>query len=406
MPVSELEPIEISCDHCGHTWETRAAYGSAGHCPACGKTRRIRLADRPREPVGLADAEAWPDGSESDSEPEPTDYDCPVCSEPLYWTRERTAYECLACEYWHVAAETVSRADNAELARLRDAQRAGNLAANAATSRPSVADRINQTSFIAARNKQIAVLNSLKRECDLNTLPDTWHAVAINKACEIDALTHVMSQMQDQAELNSYLTAMSDSLKNLQLDIRSLSHQRRLYINELEQDELEQDEPLAISNYEPEPEPEPELAFRPDGYRKPQNSLPGTIWGEPARAAITAGSTRRPMPTTYIGMATYGLSYLYAQSEQSKKERERKLAEYGTCGYSQNHKKPEIATRRYWITTLDWRGNQTGHTFQGAPQTGACKKHYAQAETWIEEQTALLISGGNRQILAVHTELT
>jgi hypothetical protein len=83
--------------------------------------------------------------------------------------------------------------------------------------------------------------------------------------------------------------------------------------------------------------------------------------------------------------------------------KERKLAKYGPCGYE--HKKPTVPERRYWITTLDWQGNGSGYALPNSPATVVCKKHFALADEWIEEQAAL-IRQQYTQVKAVYTELT
>jgi len=119
------------------------------------------------------------------------------------------------------------------------------------------------------------------------------------------------------------------------------------------------------------------------------------IAGPAARTTVT----RIPDSNGYVAAA----AGLIGMIEQSRAIKERKLSEHGPCGYQ--HKKPTVPERRYWITTLDWQGNQSGHELPGFPAVVVCSKHFAAADQWIQEQAALIASQHRVNVLAVHTEL-
>ncbi|MGH3283591.1 MAG: hypothetical protein ACRDPD_02705 [Streptosporangiaceae bacterium] len=120
-----------------------------------------------------------------------------------------------------------------------------------------------------------------------------------------------------------------------------------------------------------------------------------TVQGRPERRALT------PAPSDGYVAAT---AAVVGMVENWRKDREDRLAKYGACAYE--HGKPAIPGRRYWITTLDWQGNQSGYELPNAPSAAVCKKHYAAANAWIEEQAALVARQSRARVAAVYTELT
>jgi hypothetical protein len=123
------------------------------------------------------------------------------------------------------------------------------------------------------------------------------------------------------------------------------------------------------------------------------------------RAEIEARSQRKAIasPASSNGYIGAGVM-LIGMVEKYRADKERKLSQYGRCGYE--HKKPAVPERRYWIATVDFEGNQTGYELPNAPSAVVCKKHFALADQWIEEQAALLRTQQFAQVKAVYTELT
>jgi len=121
-----------------------------------------------------------------------------------------------------------------------------------------------------------------------------------------------------------------------------------------------------------------------------------TIQGHAERRAITTGGSQN-------GYVTAGVMVM-SMIEKSRAEKERQLAKHGPCGYE--HRKPAIPERRYWITTLDWQGNQSGQELPGAPAAVVCSKHFAMASAWIDEQAVSIARQRGANVEAVYTELT
>jgi hypothetical protein len=115
----------------------------------------------------------------------------------------------------------------------------------------------------------------------------------------------------------------------------------------------------------------------------------------------TVQRTIPPIPAGYPGAIFQAAKAIHDYQEQKK----RKLDQYGACAYTDDHPKPAVAARRYWIMVLDWQGNDSGNEYAGAPSAVVCKKHFAAADAWIEEQAALIQRQQGARIRAVYTEL-
>lgn len=403
--AQQLPEITLTCRN-GHQFTTRARAGTTVRCKTCQAPKHVP-AGRPRterEATAAATREATADDDDQaaelaapwEREPEwdgrqipdwpgrPADC-CTECGGPLTWEPGRTWTHCDACP------EGVSLPAAVTAHYERQEQRA-ELATRASA---EVATRTDPTAELAAR----VHLRTQKQAAE----DDVRDVI---EAFDPDGLQEPTARAARgmQRALAAYLPEIrnADDLTALMIVEQAIERlgQQATDSGLIEQIERQRD---ALERAQQRAQQQAE-------YVRQQQELAAQAERDRREAerqrpkAITAGITLPVVPTTYAGAVTQGLAYLLARQEQGKRHRERKLAEHGPCGYTQDHSKPEIPTRQYWITILDWQGRETGSAM--LPQVVACKKHYGMADRWIEEQAALLKGQGHTNIKAIYTELT
>lgn len=410
MAVSKLPEIELECRN-GHPFRTRARGGSTVRCATCGAPKHVP-ADRPRtqreardradrggrvERDGQADtpaadselADRWAretpwDGDKIFMRPARPGDDCPECDGPLMWEPGRTVTYCPKCHQAGLPAAVAAHYQRRSQRGAEVATRTGPSAAEVRAARvrlralaQRMADRV--TGWIEIFDPDGLDSNAERLALDYQAELAAYLPEIKNAASETD-LAEIMAEIN---EITGRATS-SGALDQIERQREAIERAAELAERQAEWEE----------QAEREAQEEAERAARRSEIeaRTPRKAIAG-----PAARTTT---TRIPDSNGYIGAGVT----LIGMIENYRATKERKLSKYGPCGYE--HKKPTAPERRYWITTLDWQGNGTGYELPNAPSAVVCKKHFALADQWIEEQAALLRTQRFGQVKAVYTELT
>ncbi len=411
MAVSKLPEIGLECRN-GHPFRTRARSGSTVRCPTCSAPKHVP-ADRPRtdreardraerigraEPGGQADdpaagselADRW--GQEVPWEGKLTILggragdECPECDGPLAWEPGRTVAYCQECKRLDLPAAVTEHY-----------QRQNQHGAAVATRGASAAEvRAIRVRLSALKTRMTERLDEWLEVFDPDDLNGGPARLALDYSAELDAYRPEIKGAADETELADIMAEVNEVIERARTSgaLDQIGRQRDAIERQAEQAEREAEwAEQAEREARQAEQAEREAARRAEIEARSQRKA---IAGPASRTT----TTRIPDSNGYVGAAVT----LIGMIEQSRAAKERKLSQHGPCGYE--HKKPTVPERRYWITTLDWQGNQSGHELPNAPSAVVCKKHFALADQWIEQQAALIRTQRLAQVAAVYTELT
>lgn len=407
----QLPEIKLMCRN-GHTFPTRARGGQAVACPECRRLNpdpghpdhRVNVwvsKTRPRterERAGLPAEAPEPDpaltarwarepawAGKIGMVPGRAADDCPDCGEPLMWEPGRTVVFCNGCRKISLPAAV------AEHYRRQD-QRSAEVATRAAPDTAAV--RSARVRLRALQQRMADQVTSWLDAFDPDELSGPVERLALDYRAELAAYLPEIKNAASEAvlaEIMAEITAVLERAENsgalaaIERHREAIERQAELAERQAELAEQAEWEAREAERKRREAERRAEVEAR---------TQRRAIEAPAARKPITAGSSNG-----YVGAAVTvaGLIQGYRQ------DKERKLARFGSCAYE--HKKPVIAERRYWITTLNWQGSQTGYELPNSPSAGVCRKHFALADKWMEEQAALLARQRNANVKAVYSEL-
>lgn len=396
--MAQLPEIKITCRN-DHTFPTRARGSSSISCPLCKADGQRVTAwvpkDRPRSVVDArasaprpalagrwAREPAW--AGRLVILPGGPDDDCPKCRNPLHWEPGRTLVYCGTCNRATLPAVV------AEHYQRRDQTRA-EVATRAAPDKSAErAARVQLRTLAQRMNEQV---NKWINAFDPDGLSGTAERLALDYQAELAAYLPEIKRAESERELTEIMAEIMEVANRAQKsgELATIQRQREAIERQLEQAERE-------AEWEAE---QAELAA--------QAEHQAAVEARAERKAIESRAESKPVPKVAMGYQG-GNGYVsvgviaMTMIQKYQAERERLLSERGSCGYP--HRKRTVAERRYWICNLDWQGNQTPHGALNAPSALICKKHFAEADQWIEEQAAIMRRTQSVQILAVHTELT
>lgn len=407
MMVSKLPEIMLTCRN-GHDFLTRARGGATVRCKECGAPKHVPQ-DRPRTeraardqaehdgPAGTpaggselagrwAREPAWNDravilpGRSGD--------DCPECGDPLQWEPGRTLVYCESCKRVTLPAAVAAHYQRHDQTRAEVATRAAP---------DESAERAARVQLRALAQRMSERVAEWVDAFDPDGLNGNAERLALDYQAELAAYLPEIKQAKSQPELADIMAEVTEVTDRAQ---------RFGVLAEIERQREAIERQAAQADREAEWEAEQaQLAAQAE-----QAERQAEIEARAERRAIASRAESRPVPVVagsvgyqggngYVSVGVMALSMI--QKRQAEKESQ--LAERGSCGYG--HKKPTVPDRRYWICTLDWQGNATPYEALNSPSAVVCKKHYAEADAWIEEQAAIM-SRGNSSIKAVYTELT
>ena len=408
MTTSRFPEIVLTCRN-GHQFRTKARGGTTVRCPTCKAPKHVP-ADRPRTAREVAALKAaGSDGQDQDhemaarwaAEPEwdgrqlpdrpgrPGDA-CLECGGPLTWEPGRTWTDCDTCAEGHGGVSLPS-------AVIRHYERRAEVAVRAEP------DKSAQRAMRARLRAMKETAQSRVGEW-LDTIADDERYDRVQfqrQARELGAMLRgylpEIGEAQDERELGEVWREVdglvtSDQGKALMVEYEQ-TQQRFKRQHEAQQRAAEyaqRQRELAEQQVREQREAERAANAREIEQARQQ------------RKAITSRTTTVPIRPVRPG--TVVLAEMLERWNKNRAGRERKLAEYGPCGYE--HKNPESPARRYWIVNLDWQGNDSGYAAYGSTSAVVCKAHFAMADEWIEEQAASIKARGYTQIRAAYTELT
>jgi hypothetical protein len=414
--------ILLPCKH-GHESPCEAGPGTKidcrvcrrGDCPECGpEGRRVALwvsRHRPRTEREARERAAPPAPAEApagDPEmtgrweheapwsgrlpmlPSPPDRppdECEQCGDPLQWEPGRTVVYCPACKGLSLPTAVAGH-------YKRQDQRSAEVATRAAPDRRQLQAERVQIRALAQRVTDH--VNEWIDEFDPDGLTGNARRLALDYRAELGAwLPEIRraGESGDQAEVTGIMAEVKGITDRANGALVQIQHQREAIERQIEQADRE-------AEHEAE---QAELAAQAERQR-------AAIEAQAQRRAIEPPTRSKPVPGVVDAMGyrggngyvTAGVMVL-SMIQKSQAEKDKQLAERGPCGFQ--HKKPTVPDRKYWIANLDWQGNLTEYETLNAPSVVACKKHYAVADQWIEQQAAIM-SRSNARIKAVYTELT
>jgi predicted RNA-binding Zn-ribbon protein involved in translation (DUF1610 family) len=214
-------PVKVDCDHCGNVWQTAAEYGSVARCPACGKSRRIRLADRPQNGTDAAGAPVW--GTDADGPPADAQSPlCPECGEPAQWAGARTRLSCSACGYSGSSAYAAGRA-----ADLAASQRRERREASTAEVEPATDYREEFTTLYQIKAYQQRLID-LENDFAAYRMPNGYENVSSDALAQIAAMRQQANRIGTMAELFAVQNAHQQIVTQLDNRARQL-HQVAQY---------------------------------------------------------------------------------------------------------------------------------------------------------------------------------
>jgi hypothetical protein len=404
--MAQLPEIKLTC-RTGHTFASRARGSMSVSCPECKKDgqqvsvwipkNRPKTITRSRAAAGddgqgdaalaemmarWAHEPAW-DGKTRFLPGRPGRDECTECGELVQWEPGRTLIYCPPCK---LAGLPPAVAEH----YTRKEQRSTEVAARTTAAADPAAVRAARVRIRALKQRMINRLSDWIDAFDPDELSGHAERLALDYHAELTAYLPEIKNADSDDELAEIMAEITE------ITGRAASSGALAEI-ERQRDALARADELAERQAEWDQQAEREAR---QAERDAQEAARrAAIEARTQRKAIEAPATR--VPIGYVGAA----ASLIAMIEQRRSAKEQKIDRNGACGYQ--HRKPEAAERRYWITTLNWQGNQSGQEPPNAPSVSACQKHFAMAEAWIQEQAAM-ITGGRMGIAiqAVHTELT
>jgi hypothetical protein len=428
MTTSRLPEITVTCRN-SHSFQTRAHGGQGVDCPQCragGERVKVWIRkDRPRNARELADqaAEDAPAGRAATAVPVGPDPElvarwaqeapwdgklrflpgrpgdeCGKCGERVQWEPGRTLIYCPACKRAGLPAAVTAH-------YARQAQRSTEVASRAAPD--AAAERAARVRLRALAQRMTDRLGEWLDAFDPDDLTGNPERAARDYRAELSAYLPEIRAAGSERELADIMQEITGVIERAERSgaLASIEQQRGAIERQAEQAERAAEWAEA--------ERQRAAQERAELERTERAERQAAIAARTERRAIEGQAGHRTMPGYQVINARPGQNgYVTAtigiagMIERNRAEKERKLAEYGPCGYGDEHRKPEVPKRRYWIMTLDWQGSESGYAVPGAPQAVVCKKHFAMADVWIEEQAAAIAARGNPLIKAVYTELT
>lgn len=406
MTKTSLPAVMLTCRN-GHGFMTRARGGSTVRCPECGVPKRVP-ADRPlteRAARELADravvAEAPAAGSELDGRWEreaPWNdrlpmltgrAECPECDGPLQWEPGRTVTYCPECKQVALPAAVAEHYQRQSQHGAEVAIRTGPGAAEVRAARV----RLN-----ALKTRMTDRLDEWLEVFDPDDLNGGPARIALDYSAELGAYRAEIKGADDEYELADIMAEVNEIIERAQASGAVDAIERQRETTERQAEYAEQQAKLAEyaerqheqAEREAEREAQRRAAIEAQQRKAIENRKPAAVSSQ--NGYLTAGV-----------QASVMIAHMAQAAERNRLERERKLNEYGPCGYK--HRKPTIPERRYWITTLNWQGNRSGYELPDSPAVAVCGKHFAVADQWIQEQAALIAGQRGVSVLAVHTEL-
>lgn len=403
--MTQLPEIELICRN-RHSFTSRARGGSSVSCPAC-RPARVSVwipRDRPRterEARERAEHDGQAEGPAAGSElagrweretPWPGKLvtlggragdECPECEGPLQWEPGRTVTYCPACKRIRLPAAVAGH-------YRRQDQRSAEVAVRAepdASVARAVRVRLN-----ALKQRMADRVNEWVEVFDPEELSGGPLRLALDYRAELAAYLPEIRNAASEADLTEIMAEIGKvtDRANSSGALAQIERQREATERQAE-----------LAEYQAELAKQAEYEAREAERAQREAERRATIEAQ-QRKAIESRTARKPATASSPNGYAEGLTVIAGMIESNRRSKERKLA-YGPCGYE--HRKPTIPERRYWITTLDWQGNQSGYELPGSPAVVACRKHFAAADAWIQEQAALITRRNTVSIQAVHTEL-
>lgn len=406
--ASQLPEIKLTCKN-GHTFPTRARGGVAVACPECrrqnpGQPRVTRWVpkDRPRterERAGLPATAPEPDpgltarwarepawsGKIPMAAGRPGD-ECPGCGEALMWEPGRTVIYCSQCPRLSLPPAVAEHYEHQERRTAAVATR---------TTPDAAAKRAARVRLAALKTRMTDQVDNWLNELDPDELTGPVERMARDYQAELSAYLTEIKNAASEAELTEILADITEVLGRAEAGgvLDAIERHRQAVERQADEDER-QAELAAQAEQEAEQE-------RQEARRQAQ------IQASAQRRAIAPPpAARKPVtgPPTggYVGAAVTVIGMMEARRQEKEKAAAR-LAQVGQCQYQ--HRKPVAPDRRYYISAADWSGNANGYEIQNSPAVLACRKHFAEADTWIEEQAAPFTRQGYN-IKTVYQELT
>lgn len=312
--------------------------------------------------------------------------ECPECSGPLMWEPGRTVTYCGECKLAALPAAVAAHYDRqgqhgAEVATRAKPDAAAERAARVRLR--AIAQRMDErvADFIDAFDPEDLTGGTERAALDYRAELAAYRREIGSAASESD-LADIMQEITEVLE-RAKTTGVLDAIERHREAIErqaemaerqaEMAEQQAADLREAERAEREATRQAAIT-----------ARSQPRAIAPPARPRPGS----PAMAGSGLGQT-----AVLIGSVI----------EKRRKDREQKLAQCGPCGYQ--HRKPEPAARRYWISTNDWGGQTTGQEFPNSPSVLACEKHWPAADNWISEQTESFAHQRGVRVSAVWTDL-
>jgi len=199
--ATDYEPITIACDHCSHEWETRAAIGSAPHCPNCKKTRRIRISDRT-----ISNDPDWAESEQTVDDSKPSNIACGECESLLYPTVGGTSLICKTCDNIQPTPTAVNRGIVATAKERREVVESSAVVDTGPVSRTQE-ELMQRTEFAANRAKVIAAIYELAEHFNPNGLPDDIRDAAQSHYIDLHAMADTCKGVADHIELSHISSA-------------------------------------------------------------------------------------------------------------------------------------------------------------------------------------------------------
>jgi hypothetical protein len=400
MTTSRLPQITLACRN-KHEFPTRAKAGATVRCPVCGAPKHVPAA-RPTTERAARQAESgpapelpgaelagrWSAEAEWSGELLPVSGragdECPECSGALQWEPGRTRVYCPACNRVELPAAVSAHYD-------RQASQRAEVAVQARPDR--AAERAARTRLRALKEKAVENVDGW-----LDSIADDdcydqahWQREARDLAAMLRGYLPEIANAEDEAELTEVCREIaehvtSDPGRALQSEYeRAQQRAERTYRAQQEsQREAARQRELAAQQEREQREADRQAA----------------IAARSAPKALASGIRKADLnPYAQVG------TMIALALEEKRANKEQKVAKYGPCGYTDQHRTPAVPTRQYWIMTTDWRGNDCGQ-LPDSPQVVVCKKHYQAADEWIEEQVQALGAMWGGCIRAVFTELS
>jgi hypothetical protein len=409
--VTQLPEITLRCRY-EHSFTTRARGGTTLACPVCRKAgnrvsvwvprdrpkteREARLQAELARPTGQADtpaagselADRWERETPWDGKLSPLDGragdECPECDDPLLWEPGRTVTYCHECERVRLPAAVAEHYQRQDQRSAEVAVRTGPGAVD------RVAARRAQVRLDARKQRTADQVNELIEAFDPDGLYDGPKHLALDYRAGLNAYLRQISKADSEGELAEIEAEVKEIITQAETSGAVAAIERQREAIERQAEYAERQAELAEQAEREAREAEREARQR-------------TAIEMQQRKAIESRTTRKPAMASSPNGYLEGMVMVAAMIENNRRNKERRLNEHGPCGYQ--HRKPTVPERRYWITTLDWQGNQSGYELPNAPAVVACSKHFAAADAWIQEQAALIARRITVHIQAVHTEL-